>query len=68
MFLRSSERVWKKKSRVRDELQIPESITRTRYADTGKIPSLTELGLSEFESEPRSVLDFEGGEDEGWKD
>lgn len=41
--------------------QLPENI------EIGKIPSLTELGLEEFELNSKAVLQFQGGETEGIK-
>lgn len=57
-----------KQSHVREEIPIPEQYSEKNLFTIGtKIPSLTDLGLEEFEIDERSAFPFHGGEDEAWK-
>jgi deoxyribodipyrimidine photo-lyase len=57
-----------KQSHVREEIPIPEARSKDNLVDMEtKIPSLTDLGLEEFEVDNRSAFPFKGGEDEAWE-
>ena len=56
-----------KKSKVRDPLPVPENVEFVDIKNPGKIPELYDLDLKNTDPVNRAVLDFKGGEDEGWK-
>ncbi|MBZ9651789.1 DASH family cryptochrome [Psychroflexus montanilacus] len=57
-----------KQSQIREEIPVPEPRSKDNLLDiTTTIPSLTELGLEEFEVDERSAFPFQGGEDSAWK-
>ncbi|GAB4543433.1 MAG: DASH family cryptochrome [Pleurocapsa sp.] len=51
-----------KKSAIEEALPAPKKLPPLPEIDTGKIPSLPELGLETFEFDERAVLKFKGGE------
>lgn len=61
--------IFKKKverdSQVRPCIETPEHIHTPEITDTGNIPSLAELGLTEPIDDPRSDFHYEGGESTG---
>ncbi len=55
-------------SRVRTSIPIPtkrpdENLSHIQY----NLPSLSDLGLEEFDKDPRSAFPFKGGENQAWK-
>lgn len=51
---------------VREPLPVPDALpSSTDEIASGEMPSLQDLGHETFETDPRSVLDFKGGETEG---
>lgn len=56
--------------RVREPLRTPTSEDfqpLTVFVEAGEIPTLADFGMEDFESDPRAVVDFKGGETEGLK-
>ena len=52
---------------VRDELPVPKPRPKDHFMEgTGALPSLQDLGLEEFEMDPRTAFPFKGGEDQAW--
>jgi deoxyribodipyrimidine photo-lyase len=51
-----------KKSAIEEALPAPEKLSPLPEINTGKIPSLPELGLENYEFDQRAVLNFKGGE------
>ncbi|WP_127846568.1 DASH family cryptochrome [Psychroflexus aestuariivivens] len=57
-----------KKAIARKPTPKPDAKPKEHYKDFGNhLPSLSDLGLTEFELDFRSAFPFEGGEDEAWK-
>jgi len=57
-----------KQSHVREEIPVPAPRPKDNLIDFNTtIPSLTDLGLEEFEVDKRSAFPFHGGEDKAWK-
>lgn len=53
---------------VRDEIEIPQQkLESNLLKNTSKLPNLEDLGLEDFEQDPRTAFPFKGGEDEAWK-
>jgi len=53
---------------VRDEIEIPQQKPESNLLkNTSKLPNLKDLGLEDFEQDPRTAFPFKGGEDEAWK-
>lgn len=56
-------KVCEKQGEIRPTTQIPSAChSDNLILETGQIPSLTDLGFEEFETDPRSVFPFKGGE------
>lgn len=61
-------KVSEKKVSVRELLSVPESKSKeNRIQNDTQIPTLTDLGLENFEKDPRTAFPFSGGEQEGMK-
>ena len=53
---------------VRDSLPAPHAINRLPHGlEPGNVPNITDFGHEEFETDPRSAIQFKGGENEGLK-